>query len=221
MTDAPAKKSKDEVKAVFDDIDRDRSGYIDSGELEQCCKTLGVEMSPSELADALKRLDTNGDGKISLEEFTAWFMQKQGGRAGESAGLSKLRQRLFKYETTIAPESTVVPHEIVETDEHYTVAVELPGFKATKDIKPKFQLTQHGFQIAIHTEKKSALADLPEEGKTILLQSRLLGEVNWVAEVSGVFDGKPEVNYKAGVLKIRFKKKQAQVDEEIDFEADF
>ena len=52
-------------------IDKDNSGSIDPGELSK----LGGGMSKEKLAKLMAKLDTDGDGKITLEEFRVLFKQ--------------------------------------------------------------------------------------------------------------------------------------------------
>jgi len=71
-------KNPDQVnkvaKAVFDQVDTDRSGYVSEGELEVLMKNIASQCgikapSSSEVAQAMDAMDTNNDGKISLDEF--------------------------------------------------------------------------------------------------------------------------------------------------------
>ena len=52
-------------------IDKDNSGSIDPSELIK----LGGGMSKEKLAKLMAKLDTDGDGKITLEEFRVLFKQ--------------------------------------------------------------------------------------------------------------------------------------------------
>lgn len=45
------------------------SGFLDTGKLRNLCYNLGRYLSDNDLAEALKILDGNGDGKISENEF--------------------------------------------------------------------------------------------------------------------------------------------------------
>ena len=62
-------------KAVFDSVDTDGSGAINSSELKNALTSLasecGIEAPTQEQCDsAYKALDTNSDGKVSLSEFS-------------------------------------------------------------------------------------------------------------------------------------------------------
>ena len=53
-------------------IDKDNSGSIDASELS---KLGGGNMSKEKLEKLMAKLDTDGDGKITLEEFRGLFKQ--------------------------------------------------------------------------------------------------------------------------------------------------
>ena len=62
------------IKSIFDEVDSDKSGFVDEIELESILKKFaqtngGDAPSKEEVAKTLKTLDLNQDGKISLDEF--------------------------------------------------------------------------------------------------------------------------------------------------------
>ena len=61
----------DEIRAVFELFDRDNSGSIDSHELKDAMKALGVYLTKDETAEVLKKVDRDGIGQIELDEFMA------------------------------------------------------------------------------------------------------------------------------------------------------
>jgi len=62
-----------DLQAVFRRFDRDGSGYIDVGELVGMLEALGMEPDDDELDAAIERLDTDESGRISWDEFRAWW----------------------------------------------------------------------------------------------------------------------------------------------------
>lgn len=64
---------RDEVFEVFKSFDRDGSGSIDRGELARLLEALGQEIPEVELAVALDVIDVNHSGRISWDEFKAWW----------------------------------------------------------------------------------------------------------------------------------------------------
>jgi len=61
------------LRALFAAFDTDESGFIDAAELHAALEKGGKRVSEEETRAILEQLDTNSDGKISLEEFKAVF----------------------------------------------------------------------------------------------------------------------------------------------------
>ena len=55
-----------EINQLFSACDLDGSGFIDEHELTSIC----AELSPEQVSNIFRELDTDGDGKISISEFT-------------------------------------------------------------------------------------------------------------------------------------------------------
>lgn len=53
------------IREFFDAVDLDCSGFIDETELAAV-----VDLPPDQIKEVFKKLDTDGDGRISIEEFT-------------------------------------------------------------------------------------------------------------------------------------------------------
>jgi Ca2+-binding EF-hand superfamily protein len=76
-------KIEQELKAAFNEVDTDRSGFIDAGEVEKMLMSYlqgkGKKADPakikSEVAAFVKDLDKDKDNKVSLKEFTDFVMQ--------------------------------------------------------------------------------------------------------------------------------------------------
>lgn len=62
------------LEQVFKHFDTDNSGNLDSSELKAAFEAAGRPADEETIASAIKALDTDGDGEISLEEFKviAW-----------------------------------------------------------------------------------------------------------------------------------------------------
>ena len=75
----------DRANAIFDQIDADKSGEIDSKELMMALLGLGQEHET--VSDLFRVLDTDGNGSISREEFIAGFdlYQKEEARLAAEA----------------------------------------------------------------------------------------------------------------------------------------
>ena len=48
-------------------------GFIDSVELRQLCDEMEHPLTEQQLAIAMAKLDTDGDGRVSVDEFLWWF----------------------------------------------------------------------------------------------------------------------------------------------------
>jgi len=76
-------EAKEALTKAFNQVDTDKSGSIDSGEIESVLrayykssgKTADESKIKSEAAAFLKEVDKNKDNKVNLEEFIDYFLQ--------------------------------------------------------------------------------------------------------------------------------------------------
>ncbi|GAA1863720.1 EF-hand domain-containing protein [Actinomadura bangladeshensis] len=61
----------DDYRATFELVDVDGDGYISTAELKNLMSKLGHDITSTRAVEVVVAADANGDGKISLEEFTA------------------------------------------------------------------------------------------------------------------------------------------------------
>ena len=75
------------IRDAFNRFDTDRSGDIDRYELEKALRELGMSATPSQVAQVLKRYDTQkSDGKLDLYEFEALVKDLERYQSGGSLG---------------------------------------------------------------------------------------------------------------------------------------
>jgi len=65
-----------EIKAAFNVFDSDKCGYIKADELKSVMSSIGETLTDSEVEEMINLVDTNGDGKISFEEFVSIINHK-------------------------------------------------------------------------------------------------------------------------------------------------
>lgn len=66
-----------EIAQKFKQYDTDNNGFLDTKELAALCQALGTKLTIHELEAAILLLDSNGDGKISFNEFQDWWKGKE------------------------------------------------------------------------------------------------------------------------------------------------
>ena len=63
-----------DLAALFHELDADHSGYLDEREIGNLAKMLGFAFKDQkEQKQAFAKLDVDGNGRVSLEEFVAWW----------------------------------------------------------------------------------------------------------------------------------------------------
>ena len=69
LQDKMAEIMGSELESVFAAIDTDGNGHLDDQELKKAFEDIGKPISDEKLEIAMKTIDANHDGKISLDEF--------------------------------------------------------------------------------------------------------------------------------------------------------
>ena len=64
--------------ALFREIDADDSGFLDMEEIGVLCRRMGKDLTPEELADAMKEMDFDGSGVVEWLEFNRWWANNGG-----------------------------------------------------------------------------------------------------------------------------------------------
>ena len=69
--DCGEQECDDPVKAKFAEWDKDGDGFIGASDLKEAMRTaMGQELSDQEVDEMICMADIDGDGKLSLREFT-------------------------------------------------------------------------------------------------------------------------------------------------------
>lgn len=109
---APSKAIQKLASTMFSKYDTDGSGLIDAHELSALCSELGRDLSPPQLALAMKTLDTSGEGMIDRGEFLWWYAlglsvaaltdpkEQERLQANRVAGLTQMDEMRSRAEST-------------------------------------------------------------------------------------------------------------------------
>jgi centrin-1 len=65
------RETVDDARRAFDMIDDDRTGRISFRNLKRITRELGEALTDQELREMISEADTDNDGELSMEEFTA------------------------------------------------------------------------------------------------------------------------------------------------------
>lgn len=85
------KYTNEEIREAFAYFDRDNSGYISVDELNEVMSKMGRHYSKNELDRMVRAVDTDGNGRIEINEFTRLLNQ----RVHKSTGNYRLLHYLF------------------------------------------------------------------------------------------------------------------------------
>ena len=62
-----------DARSMFDEMDADKSGFLDSGEVAALCKKMGRKMNGKEVATAMGEMDKDGNDQVEFDEFERWW----------------------------------------------------------------------------------------------------------------------------------------------------
>lgn len=66
----------EELRVAFSRFDRNGDGTIDRAELASMFEALDADMTADEIAVGMSVIDRNRDGRVSLNEFLAWWTER-------------------------------------------------------------------------------------------------------------------------------------------------
>jgi hypothetical protein len=156
------------ISTVFNAFDRDNSGFLDIKEIEQVSSELGHSVTSIELERLFAEVDENGDGQISLSEFTNWY---KSGRVGSNKLFRNLTSKIAKTKGSLKNAGAELQRALGDEDAH--------------DDKIDFHLKAHhgtvessSVQVEVHAvagkidELETLAADAgATEGQTVLILS--------------------------------------------------
>jgi glycerol-3-phosphate dehydrogenase len=75
--------SQESPQRLFATLDRDGSGYIDYEEVSEAVGILGLKLSEEQVEQVFDRMDGSGQGRVSAEDFAAWWEKFRTSKAFE------------------------------------------------------------------------------------------------------------------------------------------
>lgn len=81
-------KIKGNIQDTFDELDQDKSGFIDAEELAVLLEKMGCSQDSKNVLTAMKSISRSGDGKISFEDFSKWYL-------GSEVRIEVMMRRVF------------------------------------------------------------------------------------------------------------------------------
>ena len=78
LQDRLNKKALKKIQDAFDRIDVDKSGTIEAPELKLMMMEMGKQHEDSDIEKMMLELDSDGDGKVTIEEFRDWWISTEG-----------------------------------------------------------------------------------------------------------------------------------------------
>ena len=67
-------ENEQSIRRAFRVLDRDSNGYITVRELKEVMTKLGEKLTTKEVEELVTEADSNGDGRIDIEEFVQMMM---------------------------------------------------------------------------------------------------------------------------------------------------
>lgn len=65
------------VEETFNKLDKDGNGVLDTSEIAELLRELGLPDSEESVGKVMSEVDTDGDGSVSFEEFTVWYLASE------------------------------------------------------------------------------------------------------------------------------------------------
>lgn len=62
-----------EVKDIFNELDIDKSGFLELNEIDELCRRANMGIFAASAKKDFQELDINNDQKVSLYEFLSWY----------------------------------------------------------------------------------------------------------------------------------------------------
>jgi Ca2+-binding EF-hand superfamily protein len=90
------KNGGNSAKDIFDEIDTDGSGYLETDEVRQLLKTLGRKLDDRDFRQIMKQIDADGSGRVDRQEFEDWWQLNKDDT--KNARLQDVRPMFAKFD---------------------------------------------------------------------------------------------------------------------------
>lgn len=90
LTKMLSRKEIREYRILFNKFDRDRDGFLELEDMKLMMESLGAPQTHLSLKKMIQEVDTDGDSKISFNEFLLIYHKAKAGQLDEDSGLSAL-----------------------------------------------------------------------------------------------------------------------------------
>ena len=142
------------ARAMFDEVDEDKSGYLDGNEVAGLCKSLGKKMGDTDIANAMLAMDRDGNNQVSFEEFEVWW-NINGGKSAVKRG--EVSGSIPLWELTVI--TSVLGHPM-DRDGHSEISLVGPErtfqLKAETPAEAKRCVFNMWWEIINHSQAKPA-----------------------------------------------------------------
>ena len=171
---------------LFHEFDRDQSGQIDLSEIREIGTRLGQGLTDEDLNVIMQDIDVDGDGKISLGEFGAWWRSGRHGRSRKMKEIASKMSSMTGFLEKYGEKLKVVAGQQTLTKTKWNLSVgnvaeiETPGIRVKGQLtlnKPKQEMASQLQQFADFPVMLMATFNLREgvdHGQTVLTLTNLL-----------------------------------------------
>jgi Ca2+-binding EF-hand superfamily protein len=123
-----AKPTIPDAERLFYDMDEDDSGYLDAKEVAMLYKKArGEKLSKSNLAKAMREMDSDGNNQVNMDEFQRWWLRHGG-------DLEQHRDRAFTFVCEGGTEVLVVAKDMETKNRWVSSCAQLLPTAATDNL---------------------------------------------------------------------------------------
>ena len=167
--DLEAAEEEEELHGLWYQLDRDGSGELDRGEVQQLLLGMGRPAADSDMDAAMAELDKDGNGTVEWEEFLEWW-HSQDPRVKKQlvADAMEMQDRWYQLDTdnsgARALLSTSAAHVLARAERFSVVTLHCMGWAGGLDRSEVQQLLKGMGKPAEESDMDAAMAELDKDG---------------------------------------------------------